>query len=684
MNRTRPSFLPALSAAALLTLCAGTLNAQTLTRVSTNYAGDQIPDGGISPVINPTGTRVLFTSDNSNTLAFNLFGYPTARNGANIYLKNLSNGDVDLISWTGYFSQPPQLGSEPLAINLGGNSSTASLGSNGRVAFQCFGDQSYMNGLNGVNVSCLPGSSTNGYTYVYDGGGLHNDAHEGWNGSPCFGPFINASMNDPCISPEGTYVAFSTTSSVPGLNTQNGTNSDTNGVADVYLKNLSTNAFTKISVAGNSLQGFTESNGASRRPSVSTGNLYIAFESDATNLGGTDNNGNQADIFVRDIHDIFDFTERISVSDTNDAVSGNGPSTSPSISGNGRYVAFLSEATNLVIFGVSANRQVYYRDRNTNSTVMVSRGYDGVPATADCSNVRISEDGNWITFSTAAGNIVRGDTNGFSDTFVYSVATGTTRRVSVNTPNFSNTTAFQGNNNSFAGDPTSTLGDGSVKVAFQSAASNLVTGDTNGSSDVFLRTLPAIPVHDQCADAIVAAPNFIYGGSTAGAAVDGVSSCGSSNGSPDVWYLAVADHAGHIVANTNGSSYDTVLTAFLGCNGAELACDDDGGDGTNSLIGFNVNQGQNIRFRVTGYNGNFGAYHFSYRYVCGQADVGQQGGVPGSDGQLNNNDFVVFINYFFDENPIADVGTTGGLPGSDGQFNNNDFVVFIDLFFNGC
>jgi hypothetical protein len=69
---------------------------------------------------------------------------------------------------------------------------------------------------------------------------------------------------------------------------------------------------------------------------------------------------------------------------------------------------------------------------------------------------------------------------------------------------------------------------------------------------------------------------------------------------------------------------------------------------------------------------------------CGPADVGQQGGVPGADGQLNNNDFVVFINYFFANNPIADMGSQGGVPGADGQWNNNDFVVFIDLFFSGC
>jgi hypothetical protein len=69
---------------------------------------------------------------------------------------------------------------------------------------------------------------------------------------------------------------------------------------------------------------------------------------------------------------------------------------------------------------------------------------------------------------------------------------------------------------------------------------------------------------------------------------------------------------------------------------------------------------------------------------CGAADLGSTGGIPGSDGVLDNNDFVVFIDYFFTTNPLADVGSTGGTPGSDGAWNNNDFVVFIDQFFAGC
>jgi len=68
--------------------------------------------------------------------------------------------------------------------------------------------------------------------------------------------------------------------------------------------------------------------------------------------------------------------------------------------------------------------------------------------------------------------------------------------------------------------------------------------------------------------------------------------------------------------------------------------------------------------------------------VCGLADVGGVGGAPGADGHLDNNDFVVFIDYFFGQNPIADQGSTGGVAGADGVYDNNDFIVFIDNFFN--
>jgi uncharacterized membrane protein len=70
--------------------------------------------------------------------------------------------------------------------------------------------------------------------------------------------------------------------------------------------------------------------------------------------------------------------------------------------------------------------------------------------------------------------------------------------------------------------------------------------------------------------------------------------------------------------------------------------------------------------------------------VCGLADFGSQGGVARHDGLLDNNDFIVFINFFFAHDPRADIGRQGGVLGQDGLWDNNDFVVMISAFFGGC
>ncbi|MDP1663105.1 MAG: right-handed parallel beta-helix repeat-containing protein [Phycisphaerales bacterium] len=92
-------------------------------------------------------------------------------------------------------------------------------------------------------------------------------------------------------------------------------------------------------------------------------------------------------------------------------------------------------------------------------------------------------------------------------------------------------------------------------------------------------------------------------------------------------------------------------------------------------------------FPNTGYAGGTvdrGCYEASFSSAICPGDIGRTGGVPGADGERNNNDFIVFIDYFFAANPLADVGRTGGVAPGDGVFDNNDFIVFIDQFFTFC
>ena len=67
-----------------------------------------------------------------------------------------------------------------------------------------------------------------------------------------------------------------------------------------------------------------------------------------------------------------------------------------------------------------------------------------------------------------------------------------------------------------------------------------------------------------------------------------------------------------------------------------------------------------------------------------KTDIGGSGGLPGGDGNLDNNDFIVFIDFFFGNDTRADVGSEGGVSGGDGDFDNNDFIVYINLFFADC
>ncbi len=177
-------------------------------------------------------------------------------------------------------------------------------------------------------------------------------------------------------------------------------------------------------------------------------------------------------------------TERVSVS--SDGTEGNWYSHFPSISADGRYVAFQSAASNLVPGDTNGYWDVFVRDRLTGTTELVSVSSDGTQGNDESYDraLSISADGRFVAFGSEASNLVPGDTNGHSDVFVRDRLTGTTERVSVSSD------GTQGN---YGGYWPSISADGRY-VAFHSPASNLVPGDTNGHSDVFVR--------DRCPDGL--------------------------------------------------------------------------------------------------------------------------------------------------------------------------------------
>lgn len=277
----------------------------------------------------------------------------------------------------------------------------------------------------------------------------------------------NADSGSGAVSADGRFVAFQSYASnlVP---------LDTNGVRDIFVRDRLDGTTERVSVSSNG----TQSNQLSVNPSISADGRFVAFESFASNLIGGDSNGYD-DVFVRDRQT--GTTELISVSTGGEQGNSSSGVFGLAISADGRYVAFQSTARNLIADDKNEFSAVFVRDRSSDTTELVSRSIGGGQGNAASGyyGVSISADGRFVAFDSSASNLVRGDTNGRRDVFVRDRAVGSTRRVSVST------VGVQGNLESWK----PTISANGRYVAYGSLASNLVTGDTNGTGDVFLRDL---------------------------------------------------------------------------------------------------------------------------------------------------------------------------------------------------
>ncbi len=220
----------------------------------------------------------------------------------------------------------------------------------------------------------------------------------------------------------------------------------------------------RVSLTSGGLQGTDNSD----NPSVSADGRFVAFESTSILVGDS----TIPDIFVFDR--LNNTIEKIS-----NGLSGalaSSTSSRPSISDDGRYVAFSSFANNLVANDTNSAEDVFVYDRQTQTTIRVSVGPGGVQANAASQMPDISGNGQFVAFQSSASNLTADITNGSSHVFVYEISTGLTSLIS------KNTAGVIGNNPSSA---PSISDDGTV-VAFESDASNLVTGDTNTTRDIFV------------------------------------------------------------------------------------------------------------------------------------------------------------------------------------------------------
>ncbi len=283
------------------------------------------------------------------------------------------------------------------------------------------------------------------------------------------GEVPNGSSYFASISDDGRHVAFASNASnlVPG---------DTNGWDDIFVRDLISGEIELISDGADG-----PANQTAMQPAISGNGRFVVFLSWATNmLRNRTSDWRFATAYVHDLQT--GSTESVQVS-----LSGGfseGGALRPDISDDGRYVVFHSAAADLVPGDSNNFADVFMFDRETRTTTNVSETFDGSVADGSSTSPEISGDGRFVTFFSKSTKIVDGDENGVGDLFIRDMHSGAVELVSVAT-------------DGTQGDQDSSLAaaltpDGRF-VAFQSLASNLVPNDTNGAEkvtyggDIFLR-----------------------------------------------------------------------------------------------------------------------------------------------------------------------------------------------------
>ena len=424
----------------LLTASWGFAAVGDTTRVSVDSAGSQANGSSTVPSISGDGSYVAFAS----------------------YARNLVTGDTnnnqDVFIHDSQTGQTIRVSISSAGIQGNNNSGNPSISSDGRyVAFSS-------------NAYNLVAGDTNKKQDVF--------VHDRQTGQTTrvsissAGIQGNGSSYDISLSGDGRYVAF--TSQAKNLVT-----GDTNNKRDIFVHDRQTSQTTRVSINSSGLQGSSNS----INPSISFDGRHVSFASSSTNLVSGDTNS-ATDVFVHDRQT--GETTRVSVDSAGNQ--GNGASYNPSISSNGSYVVFESSASNLVSGDTNVVQDIFMHDRLTGETTRVSLDSSGNQSNGASINSAISSSGSYVVFESSASNLVSGDTNAAADIFVHDSQTGETTRVSLDSA---------GNQSNGAGNNSSISSDGKFQ-AFQSSASNLISGDTNGVQDVFVHEYLGISINYYC------------------------------------------------------------------------------------------------------------------------------------------------------------------------------------------
>ncbi|MBD2329048.1 Calx-beta domain-containing protein [Alkalinema sp. FACHB-956] len=414
--------------------------------VTTPTVGDS---GTQNPAISGDGKFAFFSSDATNLV-------PQDTNGAeDVFFTDLTTSEVTLISRATRTS-----------ITGNGNSevtSNKSISADGRyVVFTSSVDNLVSGDANGVTDIflrdvTLPSSNPNAIQLV---------------SRTTSGNAGNGASSTPMISGDSNFIVFTSSSS-------NLVAGDTNNQADIFLYDRSTGTIQLVSKVGATL-----ANGASANPVISNDGQYVVFTSTASNLVANDNN-NAQDVFLWNRS-----TGTIQlVSKTVSGSSGNAASANATISANGQYVVFTSTASDLTAGDTNNAQDVFAFNTQTGVVTLLSTGGSGI-GDDDSFNPVISDDGRYVAFVSDATNLVANDANGTQDVFRYDLqaASNPVALVSVNT---SGTAGVTTGTFTTLGSYSPTISADGNFIAFVSAASDLTTTtDTNGNApDVFIRNM---------------------------------------------------------------------------------------------------------------------------------------------------------------------------------------------------
>lgn len=365
------------------------------TRVSVTSSGAQVSMGGTYPAISGDGRYVAFKSAATDLVSGDTNGY------IDIFVRDLQTGSVILVSVA------------PDGTQANDNSGDPCISNDGRyVAFWS-------------NATNLVGTDANARQDVF----LH-DRDTDANGTYDEAGFIstelvsvatggaqgNGNSYYPSISGDGSRVAFQSLSN-------NLSTAVSNADLDVFLRDRDAGTTTLVSI---DKTGVREGSYASYAPAISADGNFVTFASGATDLVNGDTGGRD-DIFLRNLG----MASTTLLSRTSGGVQGNDNSYTPCISSDGRYVAFDSAATNLVGSDTNSVLDVFLRDTLTSTTTRVSVSSGGTQGNLQSEYCSISGDGRYIAFESYANTLITGDSNSDFDVFIHDQQTGETVRVSI-------------------------------------------------------------------------------------------------------------------------------------------------------------------------------------------------------------------------------------------------------------